>query len=215
MSARLAAVCVVAQLTRVDGRVGVSGIDKRPVEGAVRVRDLGLFGDVQADRAHHGGEEKAVYAYSDESIRAWEAELGREIRPGQFGENLRTSGLDVDGALLGERWRIGTAEFQISTVRTPCATFAQWMGIDGWVKRFQLKGLPGAYLRVVRPGRIQAGDAVEITYRPSHDVTVASWFTSRDARKAAALRESAAAGEFVVGERLAHHMKEQGRASRS
>lgn len=206
MSGRVLSVCVVAGLTQVTGRVGVSGIDKRPVEGPVKVRDLGLFGDVQCDRAHHGGVEKAVYVYADESMARWERELGRRIEHGQFGENLRTRGVDVEGALVGERWRIGDAEFQVSTVRNPCSTFEQWMGIRGWVKRFQQSGLCGAYLRVLRPGVVEAGDAVEVLSRPGHGVTVGDWFTDRSADQARKLRASAEVGEFAVGERLAAHI---------
>ncbi|NLE96660.1 MAG: MOSC domain-containing protein [Propionibacterium sp.] len=207
MSGRVLAVCVVAQLTSVRGRVGVSGIDKRPVDGPVKVRDLGLFGDLQADRAHHGGEEKAVYVYADESMTRWESELGRELPHGHFGENLRTRGVAVDDAIVGERWRIGTAEFQVSTVRNPCSTFEQWMGEPRWVKRFQQSGLCGAYLRVLRPGAVEAGDDVEVLSRPGHGVTVSQWFVERSAADARALLASAGAGEFVVGERLRAHIE--------
>lgn len=198
-------VCVVKQLTPVPGRVGVSAIDKQPVEGPVKVRDLGLFGDVQADREHHGGIEKAVYVYSDESMAWWEAELGRSLPDGCFGENLRTSGMDVESALVGEQWRIGTARFQVSTVRTPCRTFAEWMALPGWVKRFQAAGLPGTYLRVLEAGVVQAGDAIAVDYRPSHGVPVGRWFSEKGADDARSLLASAASGEFIMGERLRAH----------
>lgn len=207
MSGEVLAVCVVARLTAVSGRVGVSGIDKQPVEGPVKVRDLGLFGDIQADRAHHGGIEKAVYVYSDESMAWWAEELGRDLPYGHFGENIRTRGVDVDGAVFGERWRIGTATFEVSMVRNPCDTFRQWMGIDGWVKRFQHKGWCGTYLRVIEPGEIEAGDAVEILSRPGHGVTVSEWFTNRSPENAEKLAASAAAGEWTMGERMTHHVE--------
>lgn len=95
------AVCRVDRLLPDSGTIGVTAIDKRPVAGKVRVRPLGLHADVQADRKHHGGEDQAVYAYADEDADYFAASLGREIPPGLFGENLRTTGVDVTGAVTG------------------------------------------------------------------------------------------------------------------
>lgn len=158
------AVCVVGALVEdPQGRVGVSAIDKRPVAGAVSVRRLGLHGDVQADREHHGGPDKAVYAYADADAAWWAAQLGAEVPAGRFGENLRLSGLDVSGAVPGERWRIGrTLILEVTGPRIPCATFGRWMEQDGWVRRFLRAGRPGAYLKVITPGPIAAGDEVEV-----------------------------------------------------
>src|SRR3954447_23017130 len=86
-----------------------TGIWKAPVGGRVAVRGVNLDGDDQADREVHGGPDKAVYAYAQEEIDVWEAELGRSLGAAPFGENLTTTGIDVSGALIGERWRIGTA----------------------------------------------------------------------------------------------------------
>ncbi|WP_322477908.1 MOSC domain-containing protein [Nesterenkonia sp. HG001] len=169
MTGTVDAVCVVDQLVRDDaGPVGITGIDKRPVEGAVRVRTLGLHGDVQADRKHHGGEEKAVYAYAAADAAWWAEQLGQEIPPGTFGENLRISGadgegFDVDGAHPGERWRVGERLIlEVTRPRIPCATFGRRMEQPGWVKRFLQAGRPGTYFRVVTPGEVRAGDQVEI-----------------------------------------------------
>lgn len=162
------AACVVHQLVEDPGTVGVTAIDKRPVEGPVKVRTLGLHGDIQADRKNHGGEEKAVYAYSADDADWWALQLGREVRPGHFGENLRISGaeqddFDVDGAAAGEQWRIGErVVLEVTRPRIPCATFGRWLEQDRWVKRFLEAGRPGTYLRVVTPGEIRAGDAVEV-----------------------------------------------------
>lgn len=165
---------MVHQLVADSGQVGVTAIDKRPVAGPVKVRRLGLYGDVQADRQHHGGEEKAVYAYSAADADWWAEELGREVPPGHFGENLRIAGtgdgpagdggaFDVDAALPGERWRIGErVVLEVTRPRIPCATFGRWVERDGWVKRFLQAGRPGTYFRVITPGEIQAGDAVEV-----------------------------------------------------
>lgn len=180
----LLAVCRVHQLVPDGGTVGVTAIDKRPVLGPVRVRTLGLFADVQADRAHHGGAEQAVYAYAQEDADWWADVLERDIPPGVFGENLRVRGIPVSGAVVGERWLIGTAEFEVTQPRTPCATFARRMGEDRWVKRFTDANRTGTYLRVVQAGHIAAGDVVEVTHRPAHGVTIAEWFGAQNDRSA-------------------------------
>ncbi|MFJ7949194.1 MOSC domain-containing protein [Streptomyces sp. NPDC096354] len=165
--------------------LSATGIDKRPVPGPVAVTApgpkgtgaVGLAGDRVYDVKHHGGSDQAVYAYAREDLDGWETELGRSLANGVFGENLTTVGLDVNGALIGERWRIGPeVVLEVSCARIPCATFQGWLERDGWIKRFTQAALPGAYLRVVEPGTIRAGDAVEIVHRPDHDVTVALSF---------------------------------------
>jgi len=157
-----------------------SAIDKRPVDSAP-VRDpgpkrgglgSGMVGDDVASRRHHGGSLQAVYAVAREELDWWGAQLGRELRDGMFGENLTTSGFDVDGAVVGERWRVGEVLLEVTGPRIPCATFAGWMGERGWVKRFVANGRPGAYLSVVEPGTITAGDLVEVVSRPDHTITV-------------------------------------------
>lgn len=162
-----------------------TGIDKRPVDGPVAVTApgpkgtgaVGLAGDRVYDVKHHGGADQAVYAYAREDLDDWGAELGRPLANGAFGENLTTLGLDVNAALIGERWRIGPdVLLEVSCARIPCRTFQGWLGRDGWIKRFTRAALPGAYLRVIEPGDIRAGDPVEIMHRPDHDVTVALVF---------------------------------------
>lgn len=190
------AVCRVDRLLPDSGTIGVTAIDKRPVAGKVRVRPLGLYADVQADRKHHGGEDQAVYAYADEDAEYFAASLGREIPPGLFGENLRTTGVDVTGAVTGERWRIGeTLELEVTIPRIPCGTFARRMGVDKWVRRFTEEGRPGAYLRVVKSGPVAAGDPVLVTHRPAHGVTIGEVFAGLTPERARAVLES--------GERLA------------
>ncbi|MEV5342291.1 MOSC domain-containing protein [Streptomyces sp. NPDC052676] len=164
---------------------GVTGIDKRPVDGPVRVAApgpggagaSGLAGDAVCDTRHHGGDDQAVYAVAREDLDAWERELGRALGNGSFGENLTTSGLDVSGARIGERWRVGPrVVLEVTSARIPCRTFQGHLGERGWVKRFTRQGAPGAYLRVIEPGEIRAGDAIEIVHRPDHDITVALQF---------------------------------------
>lgn len=168
-----------------DNPEGVTGIDKRPVAGPVRVAapgpkgigGSGLAGDAVCKRQHHGGNDQAVYAMAREDLDDWERELARELPNGSFGENLTTEGLDISGALIGERWRIGReVVLEVTCGRIPCGTFQGHLGEKRWVKRFTAKGAPGAYLRVIEPGEIRAGDPVEVVHRPDHDVTVALQF---------------------------------------
>lgn len=158
-----------------------TGIDKRPVDGPVLVTApgpkgtgaVGLAGDRVYDIKHHGGVDQAVYAYAREDLDHWETDLGRSLPNGVFGENLTTAGLDVNGALIGERWRIGPdVVLEASCPRIPCGTFQGWLRSEGWITRFTRAARSGAYLRVIEPGEIRAGDPVEIVHRPDHDVTV-------------------------------------------
>lgn len=166
-------------------KLSATGIDKRRVDGPVAVSApgpkgtgaVGLAGDRVYDVRNHGGADQAVYAYAREDLDGWESELGRPLAGGVFGENLTTLGLDVNGALIGERWRIGAdVVLEVSCPRIPCATFQGWLEQGGWIKQFTRAAVPGAYLRVIEPGDIRAGDPVEIVHRPAHDVTVALTF---------------------------------------
>lgn len=181
MTAQVLDVCVVHQLLPdPGGRAGVTAIDKRPVDGPVKVGPYGLYRDVQADRKHHGGLDQAVYVYADEDARRWSAELGRDTPPGWFGENLRTTGIDVSGARIGERWQIGAkVVVEVTKPRIPCQTFARWVGGDderGWVKRFAQAGRPGAYLRIVQGGKVSAGDEILVVDRPAGALSIAEVF---------------------------------------
>ncbi|RCV50574.1 MOSC domain-containing protein [Marinitenerispora sediminis] len=164
------------------GRLRRTAIDKRPVEGPVAVRALGLAGDEQADRAHHGGPDQAVYAYAREELDHWERVLGRPLRDGMFGENLTTHGVQVSRAVIGERWRIGTALFEVVLPRVPCAVFAAWVEEPAWVRRFTAEARTGAYLRVLEEGRLAAGDAVTVEHRPDHGIDLAAAFRARHDR---------------------------------
>jgi MOSC domain-containing protein YiiM len=134
---------------------------------------VNLDGDDQADRRVHGGPDKAVYAYAREDELWWAARLNREIPPGMFGENLTVEGLDVSGAVIGERWKIGDVELEVCQPRFPCFKLGLRFGDPQMVKLFAQAGRPGAYLRILAEGEIGAGDEVDITDRPSHQITVA------------------------------------------
>lgn len=201
MAARLTAVNVVHELVPDGaGDLDLTAIDKRPVAHRVRVFAHGLDGDTQYDTRHHGGVDQAVYAYAAEDYAWWSAELGRELAPGIFGENLTTAGLDVTGAVIGERWRVGDeVELVVRSPRIPCRTFAGWLGEDHWVKRFTAHGASGAYLAVAREGTVAAGDVVEVLARPSHGATVGDLFAvlSGDREPARLARLNAATDDLV------------------
>lgn len=161
--------------------IGRTSIDKHQVSGLVAVGRLGLEGDEVSDTRHHGGVDKAVYAYAREDLDRWAGRLGQEVPDGHFGENLTTRGLDVNESEVGERWRIGTAVLEVASVRTPCNDFKTWQrrhGFDdrGWVRRFTEDGRPGPYLRVVHEGELQVGDPIEVVHQPGHGVTVSRMF---------------------------------------
>ena len=172
-SGRVEAVCVSGAdlLPLPDKRPNRSGIDKKPVPGRVAVGELGLDGDVQVNRKHHGGEGQAVYAFAEEDADVWAAELDRDLPPGRFGENLRTAGIDLTAAEVGERWRVGTTLLEVTAPRTPCANFARFWDVPDLVKRFTARGATGAYLRVLQTGELGAGDEVTVVHRPGHGVT--------------------------------------------
>ncbi len=169
------------------GSVGRTAIDKRPVETVVEVLEQGVVGDTCLDRQNHGGRDQAVYAYAREDQSGWEPELGRPVKPGEFGENLTTEGLDVTGAVIGERWEVESEDaehpvvLEVTAPRVPCSTFQAFIGEPHWVKRFTDRGAPGAYLRVLGEGRIKAGAQIQVASRPSHGVTIGEVFVPRNA----------------------------------
>ena len=194
---------------------GLTGIDKRPTEGPVRisapgpkgVAGSGLAGDTICDLRHHGGDDQAVYAVAREDLDDWERELGRTLGNGAFGENLTTTGLDVSGARIGERWRIGPdVVLEVTAGRIPCLTFQGHVGEEKWVKRFTVKAATGAYLRVIVPGEVRAGDAVEIVHVPDHEVTARMQFQATTTNREL-LPRLLAAGEALHPEALAKARK--------
>ncbi|TVU65620.1 MOSC domain-containing protein [Paenarthrobacter nitroguajacolicus] len=196
-TASLLAVCRVHQLLPDPGSVGVTAIDKRPVEGPVKVHKLGIHGDVQASRIDHGGEDQAVYAYSQADADYWSGELQREVPAGLFGENLRVAGIETTHAVIGERWKIGLdVELEVTSPRVPCATFQRVLGEPQWVKRFTQAGRVGTYLRVIKTGTISAGDHIHRTFVPKHGITVGQWFSEPTPELAQVLLDAEADGEI-------------------
>ena len=166
--------------------VGITGINKQPVDHPVMVRPpgpkavglhSGLVGDQIFDIEHHGGDDQAVYAYAREDYDWWEQQLDRSLPGGLFGENLTLEGVDVNGALIGETWRVGDGlVLQTTFGRIPCATFQAKMAEPHWVKTFSRQNRPGAYLRVVTAGEVKAGDTVEVVDRPARSISIAEGF---------------------------------------
>ena len=163
-----------------------TGIGKTPAAGRIEVRapglktfglGSGLVGDFIGDVQNHGGDSQAVYAFQREDLDAWQVRLSRSLPNGYFGENLTTHGLEVNEARLGERWRIGPeVVLEVTSPRIPCSTFRGWVDEQGWVKIFTAAARPGAYLSVVTPGTIAAGDEIEVVHRPDHEITIALAF---------------------------------------
>ncbi|WP_043440483.1 MOSC domain-containing protein [Arthrobacter sp. L77] len=198
-SGTLLAVCRVHGLLPTRDSTGVTAIDKRAVVGPVDVHPLGLTGDIQASRKHHGGPTKALYAYSQEDADFWAAQLGRDVTPGLFGENLRVAGVDASNAVIGERWSVGEqVVLEVTMPRTPCVNFARYLGEKSWVKRFSEANRVGTYLRVVVKGSITAGDAIRIDSVPDHGVTAAQVYAGLDGTRALALLDAAAGGTLTL-----------------
>jgi MOSC domain-containing protein YiiM len=193
------------QLAARRGRALMSAIVKQPLEGRVRVEGVNVAGDEQADRRVHGGPDKAVYAYAREDTEWWERELEAPLPNGVFGENLTTSGVDVSGAVIGERWRIGTVELEVCQPRIPCSKLGLRFGDLKMVKRFGEACRPGAYCRIATEGELGAGDEISVVSRPQHGVTIALVF-------AALLLDPSlraqAAGAIELPEGLLRHLRD-------
>lgn len=178
-----------------DAKKHLTGINKVPAP-AIEVFEpgsredggrSGVRGDFVDDLVHHGGSEQAVYLVAQEELDYWSGKLDRQLTPGNFGENITTSSIDVDGALIGTKLAIGDAVLEITGPRIPCRTFAWALDVPGWVKTFTQHARPGAYTRVITPGAIRPDDAIEVVSTPTHDITVIDVFgaftTDREARE--------------------------------
>ncbi|CAA9490466.1 MAG: Uncharacterized protein conserved in bacteria [uncultured Solirubrobacteraceae bacterium] len=154
------------------GRTVSTAIWKAPVSGPVAVRGVNVDGDDQADRSVHGGPDKAVYAYGMSEILEWEDVLGRHLGASAFGENLTIGGLDVSGARIGERWRVGTVLLEAVQPRLPCFKLGLKFNDPTFLRQFARSGRPGTYLKIVEEGVLETGDAVEVVDVPEHDVTM-------------------------------------------
>lgn len=159
-----------------NGRPAKSAIWKSPVDGRVTARGVNLAGDDQADRDVHGGPDKAIYAYAIEDERWWETQIGRSLAYGEFGENLTTEGIEVNDALVGERWQVGTTVLEVAEPRVPCWRLAVRMNDKMFPRRFAEALRPGTYLRIVVEGELGPGDKIQVIERPDHDLTIRDVF---------------------------------------
>ena len=158
------------------GRPARSAIWKSPVAGRVVARGVNLAGDDQADREAHGGPDKAVYAYAVEDSRWWESQIGRPIAFAEFGENLTTEDIEVNDALVGERWSVGSTVLEVSEPRIPCWRLGVKMNDPKFIRAFTEAMRPGSYLRIVTEGDVGAGDEIGLVSRPDHGLTVRDVF---------------------------------------
>jgi MOSC domain-containing protein YiiM len=138
----------------------VTGIFKKPQAGPVHICALGLEGDAICDLAHHGGLDQAVYLYGQPDYDFWSAEIGRELEPGTFGENLTMANMESAKINLGDRFILGSLVMEVNSPRIPCRTFAARMDDKYFAKKFLAANRPGIYCRVLSEGPVQAGDVL-------------------------------------------------------
>lgn len=186
MSARVLSINVTSVVHQGEwtGSEGRTGIDKRSVRGSVEFKNNGVAGDRIIDTNVHGGYDQAVYAYAREDALWWEKEIGEEIPAGRFGENLTTEGIDVNAALVGEQWKIGSVILEVSQPRIPCRVFAGFWKLATLIKDFTQAGRPGAYLRIIQEGTAQAGDVIEVIYKPDHAISISDLFSAKSGERA-------------------------------
>jgi MOSC domain-containing protein YiiM len=185
MSARVISINVTSVVHQGEwtGSEGRTGIDKRSVSGSIEFKNNGVAGDRIIDTNVHGGFHQAVYAYAIEDAKWWEKEIGEEIPAGRFGENLTTEGIDVNAALVGEKWKIGSVILEVSQPRIPCRVFAGFWKRATLIKDFTQAGRPGAYLRIIEEGTAQAGDVIEVIYKPDHKVSIKDLFSAKSGER--------------------------------
>ena len=165
------------------GSEGRTGIDKRSVDGLIDFKNNGLDGDRVIDTNVHGGYDQAVYAYAREDAMWWEKEINEVIPAGRFGENLTTEGINVNAALIGERWKIGSVILEVSQPRIPCRVFAGFWKRATLIKDFTQAGRPGTYLRIIQEGSAKAGDAIEVIQKPDHNVSISDLFAAKSGER--------------------------------
>jgi MOSC domain-containing protein YiiM len=185
MSARVLSINITSVVHQGEwtGSEGRTGIDKRSVTGAVEFKNNGVVGDRVIDTNVHGGYEQAVYAYAREDAQWWEREINEEIPAGRFGENLTTEGIDVNAAIIGEQWKIGSVILEVSQPRIPCRVFAGFWKRATLIKDFTQAGRPGTYLRIIQEGTAQAGDSIEVIFKPDHTISISDLFAAKSGER--------------------------------
>jgi len=185
MSARVLSINITSVVHQGEwtGSEGRTGIDKRSVSGAIEFKNNGVVGDRVIDTNVHGGYEQAVYAYAREDAQWWEREINEEIPAGRFGENLTTEGIDVNAAIIGEQWKIGSVILEVSQPRIPCRVFAGFWKRATLIKDFTQAGRPGTYLRIIQEGTAQAGDSIEVIFKPDHTISISDLFAAKSGER--------------------------------
>ena len=185
MSARVLSIHITSVVHQGEwtGSEGRTGIDKRSVTGAIEFKNNGVVGDRVIDTNVHGGYEQAVYAYAREDAQWWEREINEEIPAGRFGENLTTEGIDVNAAIIGEQWKIGSVILEVSQPRIPCRVFAGFWKRATLIKDFTQAGRPGTYLRIIQEGTAQAGDVIEVIFKPDHTISISDLFEAKSGER--------------------------------
>lgn len=150
--------------------VETTGIYKTPMSGPVEIKSLGIDGDAICDVKNHGGVDQALYIYGGADYDWWSQEIGRELAPGTFGDNLTISELESAQFNIGDYLHIGEVTLQVTAPRIPCGTFATRMDDPQWVKKFRDAERPGLYVRVIKQGTVKAGD--EVTVEKYTDKTI-------------------------------------------
>jgi MOSC domain-containing protein YiiM len=185
MSARVLSINITSVVHQGEwtGSEGRTGIDKRSVTGPIEFKNNGVAGDRIIDTNAHGGYDQAVYAYAREDAQWWANEIGEVIPAGRFGENLTTEGIDVNAALIGERWKIGSVILEVSQPRIPCRVFAGFWKRTTLIKDFTKAARPGTYFRIIQEGSAQAGDAIEVIFKPEHSITISDLFAAKSGER--------------------------------
>jgi len=170
----------------IEGHSKPTGIVKKPVQHSVHIGTLGLEHDFIGDTRHHGGPDQAVYVYTLEDYAFWNAELGRTLEPGTYGDNLTVEGFSSASVNIGDRLKVGEVLLEVTDPRIPCKTLAARMNDLEFVKRFRAGGRPGLYCRVLELGTVQAGQNLEFIRNPAPKVSLMDlfelWFLKKPPR---------------------------------
>ena len=188
----------------------ITAIFRHPVTTPVFATKTGLAGDEVASKRVHGGPDKAILCYSISHYPKWREELALPMEPGGFGENLAINGQDESAVCIGDIYRIGEAELQVSQPRGPCSTLARRWNLPTLVKIVRANHRSGWYLRVLREGHIVAGDTIELLARSHPEWNIArtaevNYSPTRsidDARKLVSLPELSRAWKEDIGRKI-------------
>ncbi|WP_115727819.1 MOSC domain-containing protein [Actinomyces culturomici] len=207
---RLRAICAVVRLRPDAGKAGVSAMEKGPIDGPVAIDALGVRGDLQGDRYHHGGPDKAVYALAGSEVDHWAAELGLD-HPGLLGENLVVDG-DLDDLEPGSRIRIEgvpgpngedrSVLLEARSIRNPCSTLARGVARPGFAAEFASRNRVGILFSVLREGVVEAGARITVESVPGHGVTCRRWFAHHDPSDAALILASEERSDMEIAPAL-------------